>query len=152
MGVDGLIISIFIHHRVFLFLPSVPEESCMFKLFFFYMNGLETMFLPLVNLSPFPANSSFKAATNFSLILSLCGDSDSLVTKHPTCAKNILCGRIQSNKYNFLWFQLTAKFNSHETWRVVSYQMIFCLAAILGTNSWNRLCWYYWSRFCSIKG
>lgn len=37
------------------------------------------MSLPRVNRSPFPANSSFKAATNFSLILSLCGDSGSLV-------------------------------------------------------------------------
>lgn len=37
------------------------------------------MFLPRVNRSPFPANSSFNAATNFSLILSLCGDSGSLV-------------------------------------------------------------------------
>lgn len=41
---------------------------------------LSAMLSPFVNRSPFPANSSFKAATNFSLIFSLCGGSDTLVT------------------------------------------------------------------------
>lgn len=53
---------------------------------------LERVFLfstlsPLVNRSPFPANSFFRAATNFSLIFSLCAESNKAVSLRHTCYK-----------------------------------------------------------------
>lgn len=55
------------------------------------------MFSPLVNRSPFPANFSFKAVTNFSLILSLCGEQQWLCyCMCNTCV--LICFYVPSSK------------------------------------------------------
>lgn len=65
-----------------------------------------------------------------------------------------------SNRINIIFYGAHSQQNwilvNHEellsnTLIIVSYQKIFCLAAILVAISWNRLCWYYLSRFCSMK-
>lgn len=45
---------------------------------------------PLLKRNPFPANFSFKAATNFSLIFSLYGENSSLVTTTTLGENNLL--------------------------------------------------------------